>query len=121
MSSGPWVFAWQPVAAMRVTVAAPEYRDAWIDWPGMTMPDGRNPCIRAGSPGQALASALAGMGRTILPFALAEAAIARGQLVAHGEPEAATRAYWLIAPPPQWRSKKVRALVEFLGAYSAAG
>ena len=43
----------------RVTVAAPEHRDAWIDWPGMTMPDGRNPCIRAGSPGQALASALA--------------------------------------------------------------
>lgn len=108
----------QLAPAMRVTVAAPQYRpnpfDRWIDWPGMTLPDGVNPCIRAGSPGQALASALAGMGRTILPLALAEGAIARGQLEALTAPEPAARAYWLLAPPPQWRSKKVRALVGFL-------
>lgn len=104
----------QLAPAMRVTLAAPEHRDAWIDWPGMALPAGTNPCIRAGSPGQALASALAGMGRTILPLALAEGAIARGQLTALTEPEPATRAYWLLAPAPQWRSKKVRALVGFL-------
>lgn len=108
----------QLAPAMRVTVAAPQYRpnpfDRWIDWPGMTLPDGVNPCIRAGSPGQALASALAGMGRTILPLALAEGAIARGQLEALTVPEPAARAYWLLAPPPQWRSKKVRSLVGFL-------
>lgn len=106
----------QLAPAMRVQVAAPEHRDAWIDWPGVALPEGLNPCIRAGSPGQALASALAGMGRTILPLALAEGAIARGQLTALEPPEPATRAYWLLAPPPQWRSKKVRALVAFLGA-----
>ncbi|MCX9148035.1 LysR family transcriptional regulator [Erythrobacter sp. WG] len=106
----------QLAPALKVTVAAPEHRSAWIDWPGMTMPDGINPCIRAGSPGQALASALAGMGRTILPHALAEAAIARGALAALTEPEPAQRAYWLLAPAPQWRSKKVRALVAFLSA-----
>ena len=106
----------QLAPAMRVTVAAPQHRDAWIDWPGMTMPEGLGACIRAGSPGQALASALAGMGRTTLPFALAEGAIARGQLEALGEPEPATRAYWLLAPAPQWRSKKVRALVAFLSS-----
>lgn len=106
----------QLAPAMRVTVAAPEHRSAWIDWPGMTLPDGVNPCIRAGSPGQALASALAGMGRTILPFALAEAAIAQGRLTALTEPEPAIRSYWLLAPPPQWRSKKVRALVGFLSS-----
>jgi CheY-like chemotaxis protein len=40
----------------------------------MPLPDGVKPCIKAGSPGQALASALAGMGCTILPLPLAEAA-----------------------------------------------
>ena len=110
----------QLAPAMRVTVAAPEHRpdaaNRWIDWPGMALPEGVNPCIRAGSPGQALASALAGMGRTILPLALAESAIASGQLTALAEPEPATRAYWLLAPAPQWRSKKVRALVAYLSA-----
>ena len=76
--------------------------------------EGVNPCIKAGSPGQALASALAGMGRTILPLALAESAVARGSLTVLEGPEPAQRAYWLLAPPPQWRSKKVRALVGFL-------
>jgi LysR family glycine cleavage system transcriptional activator len=82
----------------------------------MAMPDGVNPCIKAGSPGQALASALAGMGRTILPLALAETAIARGDLVVHEGPEESRRSYWLLAPPPQWRSKKVRSLVGFLSS-----
>lgn len=100
----------------RVTVAAPNARDAWIDWPGMPLADGVNPCIKAGSPGQALASALAGMGRTVLPLALAEQAIARGTLTALTDPEPGNRAYWLLAPAPQWRSKKVRALVAYLTA-----
>ena len=104
----------QLAPAMRVTVAAPEHRDAWIEWPGMPMPEGKIPCIKAGSPGQALASALAGMGRTILPLALAEAAIAQGRLSVLEGPEPAIRSYWLLAPPPQWRSKKVRALTAFL-------
>ncbi|WP_027443050.1 LysR family transcriptional regulator [Erythrobacter cryptus] len=106
----------QLAPALKVTVAAPEARAAWIDWPGMPLDEGITPAIRAGSPGQALASALAGIGRTVLPLALAEAALAAGRLVALGEPEPALRAYWLIAPPPQWRSKKVRALVAFLTA-----
>ena len=104
----------------RVTVAAPTIlpsaADRWIDWPGAPLPEGINPCIRAGSPGQALASALAGMGRTILPLALAEGAIARGALRVLEGPEPARRAYWLLAPTPQWRSRKVRALVAFLSS-----
>jgi len=106
----------QLAPAMRVTVAAPTHRDAWIDWPGAPLPDGTNPCVKAGSPGQALASALAGMGRTVLPLALAEAALAQGRLQALTDPEPSQRAYWLLAPPPQWRSRKVRALVEFLSS-----
>jgi len=104
----------QLTPALRVTVAAPRARDAWIDWPGMPLPEGVTPAIRAGSPGQALASALAGMGRTILPHALAEPALASGRLAALTAPEPARRAYWLLAPAPQWRSKKVKALVGFL-------
>ena len=106
----------QLAPAMRVTVAAPGHRDSWIDWPGMPLADGVIPCIKAGSPGQALASALAGMGRTVLPLALAEGAVERGQLTILDGPHPGTRAYWLLAPAPQWRSKKVRALVAFLSA-----
>jgi len=105
----------QLAPALRVTIAAPQHRDAWIDWPGAPLPDGSLPCVKAGSPGQALASALAGMGRTVLPLALADAAIARGSLDVLEGPEPAQRAYWLLAPPPQWRSRKVKALVGFLG------
>ncbi len=108
----------QLAPAMRVTVAAPQHRanvsGPWIDWPGAPLPDGTNACVKAGSPGQALASALAGMGRTILPLALTEGAIARGALTVLDGPEPSRRSYWLLAPRPQWRSRKVRALVGFL-------
>ncbi|AOL95225.1 LysR family transcriptional regulator [Porphyrobacter sp. LM 6] len=114
---GPGELEGIPLApAMRVTVAAPQHRDAWIDWPGAPLPDGTKPCVKAGSPGQALASALAGMGRTVLPLALAESAIDRGALEVLDGPEPALRGYWLLAPRPQWRSRKVRALVGFLTA-----
>lgn len=108
----------QLTAPLRVTVAAPglagEAAERWIDWPGAPLPEGALPGITAASPGQALASALAGMGRSVLPLALAEQALAAGRLTMLGEPEPARRAYWLVAPPPQWRSRKVRALVAFL-------
>jgi LysR family glycine cleavage system transcriptional activator len=106
----------QLAPALRVTVAAPSHREAWIEWPGMALPDGVKPCIKAGSAGQALSSALAGMGRTVLPLPLVERALATGALVAEGDPTPSRRAYWLVAPTPQWRSKKVRALVAFLTA-----
>ena len=108
----------QLAPAERVTVAAPKLRpdakERWIDWPGAALPEGVKPCIKAGSAGQALSSALAGMGRTVLPMPLVAGAIAEGKLVAHGEPQESRRAYWLVAPTPQWRSKKVKSLVAFL-------
>ena len=106
----------QLAPAERVTVAAPVHRDAWIDWPGASLPEDVKPCIKAGSAGQALSSALAGMGRTVLPMPLVAGALAEGKLVAEGEPQESRRAYWLVAPTPQWRSKKVKALVAFLTA-----
>ena len=49
-----------------------------------------------------------------VPRLLAEAALATGRVRALGEPEDGLRGYWLVAPLPQWRQKKVRALVAVL-------
>ncbi|MEW4451108.1 LysR substrate-binding domain-containing protein, partial [Bremerella sp. JC817] len=63
---------------------------------------------------QALSSAMAGLGRTVLPLMLAESALAKNELAAVEGPMDARRAYWLLAPLPQWRQKKVRALADWL-------
>ena len=70
--------------------------------------------LTVGLTSKVFSSALAGMGRTILPLPLAESAIAQGRLTVIDGPEPSRRSYWLLAPPPQWRSKKVRALVGYL-------
>ena len=61
--------------------------------------------------GLAIDAAEAGFGRARVPRLLAEAAGAK-----IGESEEASRAYWLLAPLPQWRQQKVRALVAALTA-----
>lgn len=103
---------------MRVTVAAPgagaNAAEGWISWPGFEPPEGEVAGLIASNAGQALASAIAGLGRALMPLALAAEALADGRLVALGEPEQCRRAYWLLAPRPQWRQKKVRALVAHL-------
>ena len=43
-------------------------------------------------------------------------AVADGRLEALEGPTPGQRAYWLVAPLPQWRQKKVKALVAFLTA-----
>ena len=49
-----------------------------------------------------------------LPHALAAQAIEAGTVSVLDGPVEGRRGYWLVAPPPQWRQKKVRALVEYL-------
>ena len=56
--------------------------------------------------GLAMDAALAGLGRAIVPAMLAGAEPAIED----------ARGYWLVAPLPQWRQKKVKALVEALSA-----
>ena len=63
---------------------------------------------------EALSSALAGLGKATMPLPLVEGALADGRLVALDGPEETRRAYWLVAPRPQWRQKKVKALVGHL-------
>ena len=67
-----------------------------------------------GDAGTAISAARAGLGRAHVPYQLAEAPLASGRIVAKGEPERSRRGYWLIAPLPQWRQKKVKALVTAL-------
>jgi LysR family glycine cleavage system transcriptional activator len=102
--------------AMKVVVAAEGAADSWIEWPGANIPEGETATIKVGNPGQALSSAIARMGRAILPLPLVEEAIGNGKLKVLDGPFEGRRSYWLVAPLPQWRQKKVRALVEHLTA-----
>ena len=91
---------------------------SWIAWPGDPNPGGDGPDdaapLTVGDAGLALTAAAAGMGRTRVPATLAQSWIALGRLKEFGEVEPCRHGYWLVAPAPQWRQKKVRALVAFL-------
>jgi LysR family transcriptional regulator, glycine cleavage system transcriptional activator len=76
-----------------------------IGWPDC--PSDETATLTVADAGLAMDAALAGLGRAVVPTMLA------GVDVATVEDE---RGYWLIAPLPQWRQKKVRALVEALTA-----
>jgi len=96
-----------------LTVEAPGGgADAAIEWEGCGPAEGG--AIRVADAGLAIAAAASGFGRTCVPRLLAEGAIAAGRVRQAGEPLAGKRGYWLIAPAPQWRQKKVKALVEAL-------
>ena len=105
--------------ALRVTVGAGD----WIAWPGDPHPGGLNAAdadgaegalLHVGDAGQAIAAAAAGMGRARVPLVLAQGWLELGRIAAIGEPEPCHRGYWLVAPLPQWRQKKVQALVAHL-------
>ncbi len=104
----------QLAPAERVTVTAPDAPETWIKWPDATLPKDAKPAITVGNPGQALSTALAGMGRTVLPALLVDEAAQAGKLTILSGPEESLRAYWLLAPLPQWRQRKVKALVAHL-------
>lgn len=111
----------QLVKGCKVLVAAPELieqgaPEAWISWPTYEAPEGANVVLQVGNAGQVLSSVIAGIGCAWLPLPLVEEALADGRLEALQDQEDCRRAYWLVAPRPQWRQKKVKALVDFLTA-----
>ena len=98
-----------------VTVAAPgTTATAAIGWPGSPDGDAATP-VRVGDAGLAIDAAAAGLGRATVPEVLAARDVAAGRVVVLGEAQASRLGYWLVAPTPQWRQKKVQALVEALG------
>jgi LysR family transcriptional regulator, glycine cleavage system transcriptional activator len=74
-----------------------------IGWPHSPAP---GESLTVADAGLALDAARAGFGTAIVPALLA------GTAKTHDDP----RGYWLVAPTPQWRQKKVKALVAFLTA-----
>ncbi|MBB5687025.1 LysR family transcriptional regulator [Sphingobium boeckii] len=98
-----------------VTIAAPEgAADTRIAWPGCPA-DEAGAMLRVSDAGLAIEAAINGFGRACVPQLLAETDIAAGRVKESGR-QASPLAYWLIAPLPQWRQKKVKALVEALTA-----
>ena len=104
----------QLAPAEKVVVAAEGAPDCWIEWSGVALPEGEKATIQVGNPGQALSSAIAGMGRAILPYLLVKESVDAGKLTILEGPDQGRRSYWLVAPLPQWRQKKVKALVAHL-------
>lgn len=99
-----------------VTVAAPQGgADTIISWPGCPEKDGGN-ALRLADAGLAIEAAANGLGRANVPHLLAEADLAAGRVRAIDDALHSADAYWLIAPLPQWRQKKVQTLVAALTA-----
>ena len=99
-----------------VTVAAPDGGiDTPIAWPGCRGEDA-GATVRVADAGLAIDAAAAGLGRACVPELLARGDLAAGRVVQVGEPRAAAAGYWLVAPLPQWRQKKVKALVDALAS-----
>jgi len=87
--------------------------DTVIAWPGS--PSGEaTPVVRVGDAGLAIDAAAAGLGRAIVPELLAARDVRDGRIAVIGAAEPSRMGYWLVAPTPQWRQKKVQALVEAL-------
>ncbi len=99
-----------------VTVAAVSGgADTAIIWPGSPHSEAKSG-LRLGDAGLAIDAAASGLGIATVPHLLAEADLATGRVRALDNAKDSDLAYWLVAPLPQWRQKKVKALVEALVA-----
>jgi LysR family glycine cleavage system transcriptional activator len=98
-----------------VTVVRPgSTAETRIAWPGCLESDGAASAVRVGDAGLALDAAAAGLGRATVPELLAARDIAAGRVAVIGAATPSRQGYWLVAPTPQWRQKKVQALVDAL-------
>ncbi len=96
-----------------VTVAAPTGgANARIGWPGCPEEDAA--VIQLADAGLAIDAAASGLGTATVPALLAEADLAAARVRAVDQPQPSDETYWLVAPLPQWRQKKVKALVAAL-------
>jgi LysR family glycine cleavage system transcriptional activator len=86
---------------------------ALIAWPGSPEAE-TTPVVRVGDAGLAIDAAAAGLGRAIVPELLAARDVAEARVTVVGEAQPSRLGYWLVAPTPQWRQRKVQALVEAL-------
>lgn len=87
--------------------------DVAIGWPGCIEEEGAQ-TLRVSDAGLAIDAVAAGLGRACVPELLVRGDIEAGRVRMVGEPRSHSVGYWMIAPLPQWRQKKVRALVDAL-------
>ena len=95
-----------------VTLGLPDAPERAIAWPGDPGEAGAA-VLTVADAGLAIDAAASGFGRATVPTLLAGPELDTGRLVRHGEVPSRL-GYWLIAPVPQWRQKKVKALVSAL-------
>lgn len=81
-----------------------------ISWPGSPT-SGEAATLRLADAGLAIEAAANGLGRAVVPHLLAKSDLASGRVRAIDNGVPNNLAYWLIAPLPQWRQKKVQAFV----------
>lgn len=86
-----------------------------ISWPGCPQNDG-DPFMRLGDAGLAIDAVATGLGRATVPALLAAADLSSGRVTQIGDLAEEGQGYWLVAPLPQWRQAKVKALVAALTA-----
>ena len=99
-----------------VTVGAPGGgADTRISWPGCLNEEAVS-LVTVADAGLAIEAAAAGLGFATVPELLARGDLAAGRVVTVGAPRPYSLGYWMVAPLPQWRQKKVRALVDALAA-----
>ncbi len=121
LADGPGDLEGVPIGpAEFMTVAAPDGPEDWISWPGCSFrkseDEKEEPVMQVADAGLALQAAIAGFGQCSVPALLVEDDVAKGRLKAVTGGCKSTRGYWLVAPTPQWRQKKVKALVAALTA-----
>ena len=85
-----------------------------IAWPGSRADEAAT--LRVADAGLAIDAAAHGFGTATVPALLAKADISAQRVQVSSDMMPVSEAYWLIAPLPQWRQKKVKALVAALTA-----
>ena len=97
------------------------YSICWGEGASRPEPNGDEAVLHVDDAGLALDAVVNGLGRASVPAILAASDIAAGRIVADDNGSRSGPAYWLLAPVPQWRQKKVRALVNALMELSGNG
>lgn len=93
--------------------AAATRRIAWSGEPAAASSDDAV-LLSVGDAGAAVDAVAAGLGFAVVPALLATSATAEQRVRAVGQPPVSDLCFWLTAPAPQWRQRKVRAIVTAL-------
>ncbi|MFT9099310.1 MAG: LysR family transcriptional regulator [Zymomonas mobilis subsp. pomaceae] len=99
-----------------VTVGLPNAPEEFIGWPDAEHDHNITIVIQVADAGLAIAAALNGFGRCQVPLILAKPFLEAKKLQQFGPIMESEMQYWLMAPLPQWRQKKVKSLVTALTA-----